>query len=122
MARLKYAIQEHNASHLHWDLRLEQEGVARSWAVPKRPEFAGSVKRLLVEVDDHDIGYMDFEGTIPEGQYGAGSVKLYDSGFYEPIDIKEGRKWIICIEGSKLKGEFVLLHFKDKNWLMWRKG
>jgi bifunctional non-homologous end joining protein LigD len=122
MAKLKYCIQEHNATHLHWDLRLEHDGVAKSWAVPKKPEFAGSEKRLLVEVEDHDIGYMDFEGSIPEGQYGAGTVKLYDSGFYEAIDIKEGKKWIINLEGNRLKGEFVILHFRDKNWLMFRKN
>ena len=121
MAKLKYVIQEHNASHLHWDLRLERDGVAKSWAVPKKPEFKADEKRLLVEVEDHDLRYMGFEGTIEEGQYGAGTVKIYDSGYYEPIDIKEGKKWLVNIEGSKLKGEFVILHFKDKNWLMFRK-
>ncbi len=120
--KLKYSIQEHNASHLHWDLRLERNGVAKSWAVPKKPEFTTPEKRLLVEVEDHDIGYMEFEGAIPEGQYGAGTVKLYDSGYYVPLDIKEGKKWVISLYGRRLQGEFILLHFKDRNWLMWKRG
>jgi bifunctional non-homologous end joining protein LigD len=121
MQKLKYAIQEHNATHLHWDLRLEWNGVAKSWAIPKKPEFLTPEKRLLVEVEDHDIGYMDFEGTISEGQYGAGTVKLYDSGYYVPLDIKEDKKWVISLYGRRLQGEFVILRFKDRNWLMWKK-
>ncbi len=122
MAKLRYAIQEHNATHLHWDLRLEKDGVAKSWAVPKRPEFNNGEKRLLVEVEDHGLDYMGFEGTLPEGEYGAGTVKIWDSGYYEPIDIKDGKKWIINLEGKKLAGEFVLLHFKEKNCLMFSKN
>lgn len=119
MPKLRYCVQEHHARNLHYDLRLEYEGVAKSWAVPKKPEFGLGEKRLAVQVEDHDLEYMKFEGEISEG-YGAGTVKLWDEGFYEPINI-EDKKWVIMIDGKKLKGEFILLHFKEKNWLWFRK-
>lgn len=102
-----FVIHEHHASHLHWDLRLEMDGVLKSWAVPKEPPTEKGVKRLAVEVEDHDLDYADFEGIIEEG-YGAGEVKIWDSGEYE-IESRKTHKIVIVLKGQKLKGRYVLL-------------
>jgi DNA ligase D-like protein (predicted 3'-phosphoesterase) len=118
MKRLKYVIQRHAASHLHFDLRLELEGVAKSWAIPKELSTEEGVKRLAVAVEDHDISYMDFEGEIKEG-YGKGSVKIWDKGYWKPESIHE-KKIVAVIDGKKLKGRYTLLNFKDNNWLFFK--
>ncbi len=116
-----YVIQKHQATHLHYDLRLEMDGVLKSWAVPKTPPTKIGVKRLAVEVEDHPIEYADFEGTIPEGQYGAGTVEIWDRGRYVLEDRKEN-KLIFEIEGERLKGTYCLIRFKGrKNWLFFKK-
>jgi DNA ligase D-like protein (predicted 3'-phosphoesterase) len=116
-----YAIQKHDASHLHFDLRLEMDGVLKSWAIPKEPPTEQGVKRLAVQVEDHPISYASFEGTIPEGEYGAGTVEIWDKGSYTLIDRKEN-KLIVEINGVKLKGAYVLVRLKDsKNWLFFKK-
>ncbi|PIY60163.1 hypothetical protein COY95_03190 [Candidatus Woesearchaeota archaeon CG_4_10_14_0_8_um_filter_47_5] len=117
--RLKYCIQKHHARHLHYDLRLELNGVAKSWAIPKEPSCEEGVKRLAVQVDDHELSYIDFEGTIPEGEYGAGTVELWDTGFWEPESIRE-KKIVAHIYGTRLKGRFTLLNFKGTNWLFFK--
>ncbi len=116
-----YVIQKHAATHLHYDLRLEMDGVLKSWAVPKTPPTESGVKRLAVQVEDHPIEYANFEGTIPEGQYGAGTVEIWDRGEYVLKDIKED-KLIFEIKGMRLKGVYCLVRFKGrKNWLFFRK-
>ncbi len=116
-----YVIQKHDASHLHFDLRLEMDGVLKSWAIPKEPPTSLGVKRLAVQVEDHPIDYASFEGTIPEGEYGAGTVEIWDKGTYKLIDKKEN-KLIVKIDGAKLSGAYVLVRFKDKkNWLFFKK-
>lgn len=116
-----YVIQKHAATHLHYDLRLEMDGVLKSWAIPKEPPTIPNVRRLAVQVEDHPIEYANFEGTIPEGEYGAGSVEIWDRGTYELIDRKED-KLIVEISGNRLKGTYVLVRFKDqKNWLFFKK-
>jgi DNA ligase D-like protein (predicted 3'-phosphoesterase) len=116
-----YVIQKHAATHLHFDLRLEMDGVLKSWAVPKEPSTLPSVKRLAVQVEDHPVEYASFEGTIPEGEYGAGTVEIWDKGTYKLIDRKED-KLIVEIDGAKLNGAYVLVRFKDeKNWLFFKK-
>ena len=116
-----YVIQEHHASHLHWDLRLEFDGVLKSWAVPKKPSKDPKVRRLAVQVEDHPIDYAKFEGTIPEGEYGAGKVKIWDKGNFETIS-KKANKIIFKINGKRLKGNYVLVKFKPpKNWLFFKK-
>lgn len=116
-----YVIQKHAATHLHYDLRLEMDGVLKSWAIPKEPPTVPNVRRLAVQVEDHPIEYANFEGTIPEGEYGAGSVEIWDRGTYELIDRKED-KLIVEINGNRLKGTYVLVRFKDqKNWLFFKK-
>jgi bifunctional non-homologous end joining protein LigD len=116
-----YVIQEHHASHLHWDLRLEFDGVLKSWAVPKKPSKNPKDRRLAVQVEDHPVDYAKFEGIIPEGQYGAGKVKIWDKGTFETISKKEN-KIIFKINGKKLKGNYVLVRFRPpKNWLFFKK-
>ncbi|MDR3646530.1 MAG: DNA polymerase ligase N-terminal domain-containing protein [Candidatus Babeliales bacterium] len=124
-----YVIQKHNASHLHYDLRLEIDGVLKSWAVPKGPSLDPDVKRLAVETEDHPIDYADFEGVIPEG-YGAGTVMVWDIGTFKNLkpdqDIKEdyeNGKLEVFLEGEKLTGAFVLIktHLPGSgkaNWLL----
>jgi len=116
-----YVIQKHQATLLHYDLRLEMDGVLKSWAVPKTPPTEGGEKRLAVEVEDHPIEYADFEGTIPDGEYGAGTVEIWDRGRYVLKDRKED-KLIFEIEGERLKGNYCLVRFKGRNnWLFFKK-
>ena len=123
---LKYVIHKHHARNLHWDLRLEMDGVLRSWAVPKEPSMDPAVKRLAIQVEDHDLDYGDFEGVIPEGEYGSGSVEIWDRGSYEIVDRKE-KKLILDIHGDRLQGGFGLVRIKprggekDNLWLFFRK-
>lgn len=122
MKNLIYVIHKHFASHLHWDLRLEHDGVLKSWAVPKEPPKTKGIKRLAVSVPDHHIGYEKFEGTIPEGEYGAGKVEIWDSGSYA-LEKFEKDHIIIDIKGKKLKGIYYLVKLKnqEKNWLFFKK-
>lgn len=116
-----YVIQKHAATHLHYDLRLEMDDVLKSWAVPKEPPLEPGVKRLVVQVEDHPLEYATFEGAIAEGEYGAGTVEIWDKGTYKIIDRKED-KLIVEINGQKLRGPYVLVRLKDKkNWLFFKK-
>lgn len=116
-----YVIQKHAATHLHYDLRLEMDGVLKSWAVPKEPPVSFGVKRLAVQVEDHPLSYASFTGTIAEGEYGAGTVEIWDKGTYKLVDRKED-KLVVEINGEKLKGSYVLVRLKDKkNWIFFKK-
>ena len=132
---LIFVIQKHDASRLHYDFRLEMEGVLKSWAVPKGPSLDPSVRRLAMMVEDHPFDYRDFEGIIPEGNYGAGTVIVWDTGTYEPIekfaDKKSQEKHLLkqlhegslkfVLKGKKLKGEFALVRtngMADNSWLL----
>jgi len=114
----RFIVQEHHARRLHWDFRLELDGVLKSWAVPKGPPVEPGIKRLAVQVDDHPLSYFGFEGIIPEG-YGAGEVKVWDKGVYA-LGLRELRKYHVFLKGQKLKGDYRLINFKDKNWLMYK--
>src|SRR5213596_2594606 len=106
---LLFVVQQHAASHLHYDFRLEMQGVLKSWAIPKGVPYGLSEKRLAMATEDHPIDYLDFEGTIPKGQYGGGTVMVWDIGTYELIDgnyyAGDLKLWL---SGQKLKGEWHL--------------
>lgn len=129
---LEFVVQEHHASHLHYDFRLEVGGVLKSWAIPKGPSLNPKEKRLAIEVEDHPFEYRTFEGTIPKGQYGGGVVKIWDKGIYyaegattrqenESLmkkGIQEGRLSFV-MQGKKLKGAFSLIQLKGSKTNQW---
>jgi DNA ligase D-like protein (predicted 3'-phosphoesterase) len=115
----RFVVHRHDASRLHWDLRLERDGVLKSWAVPKEPPVDPGVKRLAVEVEDHDLVHIDFEGEIPEGEYGAGTVSIWDGGTYDLLS-EHGRRLKLALRGRRLRGEYVLVPLEGKNWLFFR--
>jgi bifunctional non-homologous end joining protein LigD len=130
--KYRFVIQRHAATRLHYDLRLELDGVYKSWAVTRTPSLDPSVKRLAVEVEDHPIEYGTFEGTIPKGQYGGGTVQLWDRGTWEPqgddpeAELKKGQLKII-MSGERMKGKWALIRLRDEpkagrklrhNWLL----
>ena len=133
--KLMFVIQKHDASRLHYDFRLEMDGVLKSWAVPKGPSTDPKTKRLAMMVEDHPFDYRNFEGIIPEGEYGGGTVIVWDEGTYEPIDEIKGKKaqekhllkqlkdgsLKIKLHGEKLKGEFALVKTNgmgENGWLL----
>ena len=120
LKRLIYTIQKHQATNLHYDLRLEMNKILKSWALPKIPPKTKGIKRLAIQVEDHPLEYATFEGIIPEGNYGAGQVKIWDKGTYE-LKEKDSKKIEIKIHGKKLKGNYVLIKTgygdKKKGWL-----
>src|SRR5690554_3510274 len=131
----RFVVQRHDASRLHYDLRLEMDGVLKSWAVPKGPSMNSSDKRLAIHTEDHPVKYLDFEGTIPNGNYGAGEMIIWDRGTYTSAkngDEKELLKQYekgdlkIRFDGKNLKGTFALVHTKsmgdkENNWLLIKK-
>ena len=115
-----FVVQEHHARRLHYDLRLEKGGVLKSWAVPKGIPETPDQKRLAVQTEDHPIEYADFEGTIPEGQYGAGTVKIWDKGDFLP-KVWDENMVEFTLNGKKLAGRFILVRLKkagEKSWLL----
>jgi len=125
----RFSFQKHDASNLHYDFRLEYDGVLKSWAIPKGPSTDPSVKRLAVRTEDHPVDYLDFEGTIPENEYGAGTVLLWDEGTYENITEKDGKlrdigeslekgHLLIRLSGKKIKGGYALTRM-DKERGQW---
>jgi bifunctional non-homologous end joining protein LigD len=124
----RFVIQKHEASHLHYDFRLELSGTLKSWAVPKGVPYAKGEKRLAMQTEDHPLAYIDFEGTIPKGQYGGGTVMVWDQGTFEPLsktpakDLAKGKLHFV-LEGKKLKGEWYLVRLREGNqWLLIRGG
>ncbi len=124
-----FVVQKHDATHLHYDFRLEIEGVLKSWAVPKGPSLNPEDKRLAIETEDHPIDYANFEGVIPEGHYGAGTVMVWDKGSYENMTEKDGKNisakkgyenghMSFELKGKKLKGAFSLNRFREDKWLL----
>ena len=126
--KLQFVVQKHAASHLHFDFRLELDGVMKSWAVPKGPSYDPTVRRLAMEVEDHPIEYNSFEGTIPQSEYGGGTVMLWDRGTYEAEDgggvesLREGYargdlKFVL--HGKRLRGSWVLVRMKRPGRPQW---
>lgn len=122
MASLRFVVHEHHASRLHWDFRLEIDGVLKSWAVPKGvPEDSG-IKRLAVEVEDHPLDYIGFEGTIPDGEYGAGPVRIWDSGDFDLLE-RTPAKLHLALRGKRLQGDYVLVKTRgEKDWLLFKRA
>jgi bifunctional non-homologous end joining protein LigD len=128
MTKLRFVIQEHHASHLHYDLRLERDGVLKSWAVPKQPPMQTNIKRLAIEVEDHPLSYIGFEGVISEG-YGKGEVIIWDEGEYL-LESWQDNKIVFGLEGQRIKGRYVLVRTKlpgvkaggKKQWLFFKLG
>src|SRR5882724_9379380 len=128
---LRFVIQRHDATRLHYDFRLELDGAFKSWAVTKGPSIDPAVKRLAVEVEDHPLDYGDFEGTIPQGEYGGGTVQLWDRGYWQPDGDKSAGEQLksgelkLTLAGERLKGSWVLVRMKSDrnggrrtNWLL----
>ncbi len=113
----RFVVQEHHASTLHYDLRLELAGVLKSWAVPKGVPEEKLVKRLAIQVDDHELSYIDYEGNIEDGQYGAGSVKIWNKGTYD-LESESSKTIVFELIGKRLKGRYSLVHMKEKQWLL----
>lgn len=115
----RFVIQEHRATHLHYDFRLEMDGVLKSWAVPKGLPTNLYQKRLAIQVEDHSLDYIDFEGIIPEGNYGAGVVKIWDKGYYE-LKNRNDSEIEFVLKGERSTGRYVLIkpkNFKKNEWL-----
>ncbi len=115
----RFVVHLHHARRKHWDLRLEMDKILKSWAVPKQPPLKKDLKRLAIQVEDHRLSYIDFEGIIEEG-YGKGTVEIWDKGKYDLINRKDW-KIVFNLHGKKMKGEYVILKFRDKKCLLFKK-
>ena len=119
-----FVIQKHRATQLHYDFRLEADGVLKSWAVPKGPSLDPKVRRLAMQVEDHPVDYAKFEGVIPEGEYGGGTVMVWDYGTYKPEETNNVAEALrkgelkFSLNGKKLKGSWVLVRTRDRQWLL----
>lgn len=118
-----FVIQKHDATHLHYDLRLEINGVLKSWAIPKEPPVIPGIKRLAIETEDHPLEYASFEGTIPKGQYGAGTVSIWDKGELK-VEKSGGSEILFELSGSRMKGSYALVKTgfgaQKNSWLFFK--
>lgn len=123
MKKLKFVVHQHEARKLHYDFRLEMNEILKSWAIPKEPPIKEKIKKLAVEVENHPLSFINFEGEIPKGLYGAGIIRIWDCGNYE-LKEKTSNKIIFILHGKKMKGKYCLLKFKKENgknlWLIFK--
>jgi bifunctional non-homologous end joining protein LigD len=126
-----FVIQEHHASRLHFDFRLEADGILKSWAIPKVPVMNTAVRRLAIEVEDHPLDYASFHGTIPKGEYGAGKVLIWDHGIYKNLmadkspaltlsQSVEAGHVEVALRGKRLQGSFALIRLSDHQWIFFK--
>lgn len=113
----RFVVQEHHSSRLHWDFRLEMDGVLKSWAVPKGPPEEPGIRRLAIQTEDHPVDYITFEGKIAEGQYGAGTVKIWDYGTYD-LEAHDPKKLVFVLHGDRLHGGYALIHTREDQWIL----
>jgi DNA ligase D-like protein (predicted 3'-phosphoesterase) len=120
-----FVVQRHEARNLHYDFRLEMDGVLKSWAVPKQPPKEAGIRRLAIQTEDHPLAYAYFEGEIPAGEYGAGKVEIWDRGTFQLLK-REEKEIVVILEGEELKGDYVLIRTKygkgEKGWLFFKKA
>jgi len=119
----RFVIQKHQARTLHYDFRLEKDGVFKSWAVPKGLPGEVGVKNLAIAVEDHPLEFGDFEGTIPQGEYGAGTVEIWDHGSYDELEWTDNAI-VVTLHGQRVKGTFNLVQFHkagDRHWLIFKR-
>ena len=115
----RFVVQEHDARRLHWDLRLERDGVLVSWALPRGIPQHPNENRLAVHTEDHPLEYLSFEGTIPKGEYGAGEMRVWDAGTYEAEKF-DPRKVVVVLNGERVRGRYALFHTRDDDWMIHR--
>jgi len=120
-----FVVQRHDARNLHYDFRLEVDGALKSWAVPKQPPKEKGTKRLAIRTEDHPLAYASFEGEIPEGEYGAGKVEIWDKGTFELLKWEE-KEIVVTLHGEELKGDYVLIRTKygkeENGWLFFKRA
>ena len=112
----RFVVQEHDATNLHWDFRLEYKGKLLSWAIPKNPETVNDNKLLAIRTEDHEMKWLTFSGEIPKGEYGAGTVKILDNGSYELLKMSD-KSYKFILYGKILNGSFSLFEFKPEKWI-----
>lgn len=115
----RFVVQEHHSRRLHWDFRLERDGVLKSWAVPKGIPLERGIRRLAVQVEDHPLDYISFSGTIPAGNYGAGEVFIWDQGHYAAAEYSDS-KITLAMLGDRIKGGYELVRTDNSNWLLFK--
>src|SRR5918996_991392 len=115
----RFVVQQHDATRLHWDLRLEHDGVLASWALPRGVPAHPDENRLAVHTEDHPLEYLDFEGEIPKGEYGAGTMRVWDSGTFEAEKFRENEV-IATFHGERMRGRYAIFQTRGKDWLIHR--
>ncbi|MFQ5997780.1 MAG: DNA polymerase ligase N-terminal domain-containing protein [Candidatus Bathyarchaeia archaeon] len=113
----RFVVHEHHATRLHHDFRLEMDGALKSWAIPKFVPTEPRIRRLAIQTEDHPLDYIDFQGVIPEGEYGAGKVEIWDRGIFD-MESRQERKLVIRLKGRRLDGRYALIQTRERQWII----